>query len=125
MPPALHSTEDAKEHQCAQQRPRDTATTKAPMSPADLAAALNARGVATARGGSWHAMSVKNMLGDGRRSSRRRTLVIALALFLARREWYRCRLNTWERLGVLWPLRTARQARVGPARLQNGAPFFD
>jgi DNA invertase Pin-like site-specific DNA recombinase len=27
-----------------------------------VAAALNARGIATARGGSWHAMSVKNML---------------------------------------------------------------
>ena len=27
-----------------------------------VAAALNARGVSTARGGSWHAMSVKNML---------------------------------------------------------------
>ena len=27
-----------------------------------IAAALNARGVSTARGGSWHAMSVKNML---------------------------------------------------------------
>ena len=27
-----------------------------------IAEALNARGVATARGGQWHAMSVKNML---------------------------------------------------------------
>ena len=27
-----------------------------------IAAALNARGVSTARGGSWHAMSVKNVL---------------------------------------------------------------
>jgi DNA invertase Pin-like site-specific DNA recombinase len=27
-----------------------------------IAAALNARGIATARGGAWHAMSVKNML---------------------------------------------------------------
>jgi Recombinase len=27
-----------------------------------IADALNARGISTARGGSWHAMSVKNML---------------------------------------------------------------
>ena len=27
-----------------------------------VAEALNARGISTARGGSWHAMSVKNML---------------------------------------------------------------
>lgn len=29
----------------------------------DIAAALNARGVATARGGQWHAKSVSNTLG--------------------------------------------------------------
>jgi hypothetical protein len=59
-----------KGHQCAQQRPRDTATTKAPMSPADLAAALNARGVATTRVGSWHAMSVKKTCWTGRRTTK-------------------------------------------------------
>ena len=29
----------------------------------DIAAALNARGIATARGGQWHAKSVSNILG--------------------------------------------------------------
>jgi len=32
---------------------------------ADLAEALNARGVATARGRRWHAMSVRNVLMRG------------------------------------------------------------
>jgi Recombinase len=31
-------------------------------SPRDVADALNARGIATARGGKWHATSVKNLL---------------------------------------------------------------
>ena len=32
---------------------------------AELAGALNARGIATARGGSWHAMTVRNLLARG------------------------------------------------------------
>jgi DNA invertase Pin-like site-specific DNA recombinase len=35
-----------------------------------IAEALNARGVATARGGQWHAMSVKNMLDRAAQSTR-------------------------------------------------------
>ena len=35
-----------------------------------IAEALNARGVATARGGQWHAMSVKNMLDRDKQSTR-------------------------------------------------------
>jgi hypothetical protein len=35
-----------------------------------IAEVLNARGVATARGGQWHAMSVKNMLDRGIQSTR-------------------------------------------------------
>jgi DNA invertase Pin-like site-specific DNA recombinase len=35
-----------------------------------IAEALNARGVATARGGQWHAMSVKNMLDRDTQSTR-------------------------------------------------------
>jgi hypothetical protein len=35
-----------------------------------IADALNARGVATARGGQWHAMSVKNLLDRGQQSTR-------------------------------------------------------
>ena len=35
-----------------------------------IAEALNARGVATARGGQWHATSVKNILDRAMRSTR-------------------------------------------------------
>ena len=34
----------------------------------EVAAALNARGIATARGGEWHATTVRNLLGRERRS---------------------------------------------------------
>jgi DNA invertase Pin-like site-specific DNA recombinase len=34
----------------------------------EVAAALNARGIATARGGQWHATTVRNLLGRERRS---------------------------------------------------------